>query len=73
MILFENQAEKREKAIHIWQEVIRLIPTDVHVRAAVVDCIPQANEIAEELYEYLQAMQAFPGRPKHDVFFPDGK
>ena len=71
--MYFNKTEKREKAIEIWREVIRLVPSDVHVQAAIVDCIPEVNELAEELYEYLQAMKAFPGKPRQEIFFPTDK
>jgi hypothetical protein len=66
-----SRMERREKALRIWEEVIRLIPTDVHVRAAVVDVIPEANEIAEELCEHLRAWQNFPKASNSQVFFGD--
>ena len=64
-----SRAERREKALRIWEEVIRLIPSDVHVRAAVVDVIPEANEVAEELCEHLRAWQNFPKASNQQVFF----
>ena len=66
-----SKAERREKALRIWREVIQLVPTDVHVRAAVVDVIPEANEIAEELCEHLSAWMAFPKASNQQVFFGD--
>ena len=66
-----SRMERREKALRIWEEVIKLIPTDVHVRAAVVDVIPEANEIAEELCEHLRAWQNFPKANNSQVFFGD--
>ena len=67
-----SKAERREKALTIWEEVIRLIPTDVHVRAAVVDVVPEANEVAEELCEHLRSWRAFPKATNQQIFF-DGK
>ena len=69
MMINRSQEERREVAIEIWKEVIRLVPSDVHVRSAIVGVMPEANELAEELCEYLQAMKRFPGRPKQDLFF----
>lgn len=61
--------EKREKALIIWEEQIRLIPTDVQVQCAIWDVQSDMREVAEELVEYLRAARAFPKAKKSEVFF----
>ena len=61
--------EKREKALIIWEEKIRLIPSDVQVECALWMCQPEMREVAEELVEYIRAARAFPKAPKQEVFF----
>jgi uncharacterized oligopeptide transporter (OPT) family protein len=65
--------EKREKALIIWEEQIRLIPTDVQVQCAIWDVQPYMREVAEELVEYLRAARAFPKATKNEVFFEENK
>ncbi len=64
----KTRAERREMALAIWAEKIRLIPTDVHVEGALWDCIAECNEVSEELVEYINACKAFPGTKK-ELFF----
>ena len=61
--------EKREKALIIFEEQIRLIPTDVQVQCAIWNVQPEMREVAEELVEYIRAARAFPKAPKQEVFF----
>ena len=64
-----DNLEKREKALIIWEEKIRLIPSDVQVECALWMCQPEMREVAEELVEYIRAARAFPKAPKQEVFF----
>ena len=66
-----NRAERREKALIIWEEKIRLIPSDVHIDAALWQVIPEVNEVAEELCEMIRAARNFPSVPKQELFFPE--
>ena len=61
--------ERREKALIIWEEKIRLIPTDVQVECAIWDVQSDMREVAEELVEYIRAARAFPKAKKSEVFF----
>ncbi len=65
-----NRAERREKALIIWGECIRLMPTDLQVQAALWDVVPECYEVAEEMGEWLAAARAYPAAPKQEVFFP---
>ena len=65
-----NRAERREKALIIWEESIRLMPTDLQVQAALWDVVPECHEVAEEMGEWLRAARAYPSAPKQEVFFP---
>ena len=42
-----NYAEKREKALIIWEEQIKLIPSDVQLQGALWDCQSEMREVAE--------------------------
>ena len=64
-----NYAERREKALIIWEEKIRLIPTDVQVECALWDVQSDMREVAEELVEYIRAARAFPKAKKSEIFF----
>jgi len=64
-----NYQEKREKALIIWEEQIRLIPTDVQVQCALWNIQPEMREVAEELVEYVRAARAFPGGNRREIFF----
>ena len=61
--------ERREKALIIWEEKIRLIPTDVQVECAIWAVQSDMREVAEELVEYIRAARAFPKAKKSEVFF----
>ncbi len=64
-----NYQEKREKALVLWEEAVRLIPTDIQVQGALWGCGSECNEVAEEVAEYLRACRAYPSMPKNQVFF----
>ena len=64
-----DNLERREKALIIFEEQIRLIPTDVQVQCAIWNVQPEMREVAEELVEYIRAARAFPKAPKQEVFF----
>ena len=66
-----NRAEKREKALILWSECIRLMPTDLQVQGALWDVMPECYEVAEELTEWIAAARAFPTAPKQEIFFPE--
>lgn len=61
--------DRREKALIIWEEAVRLLPTDVQVQCALWNVQSEMREIAEEMTEYLRAARNYPSKPKHDVFF----
>ena len=64
-----DSLEKREKALIIWEEKIRLIPSDVQVECALWMCQLEMREVAEELVEYIRAARAFPKAKKQEIFF----
>jgi len=64
-----NYQENREKALIIWEEQIRLIPTEVQVQGALWNVQPEMREVAEELVEFIRAARAFPKAPKQEIFF----
>ena len=64
-----DSLERREKALIIWEEQIRLIPTDVQVQCAIWNVQPEMREVAEEIVEYIRAARAFPKAKKSEVFF----
>lgn len=64
-----DSLERREKALIIWEEKIRLIPSDVQVECAIWDVQPEMREVAEEVVEYIRAARAFPRAKKSEVFF----
>lgn len=66
-----NYLEKREKALIIFEEQIRLIPTDIQVQCALWNVQPEMREVAEELVEFIRAARAFPKAPKQEIFFGD--
>jgi len=68
-----NYQEKREKALIIFEEQIRLIPTDIQVQCALWGCQSEMREVAEEICEYLRACRAYPKAPKQEIFFGDQK
>lgn len=68
-MISSSRADRREKALTIWEEVIRLIPTDVHVQGSVTGCISECNEVAEELCEHLRSWRAFPKATNEEIFF----
>ena len=68
-----NYLEKREKALIIFEEQIRLLPAEVQVQAALWNIGPEVREVAEELSEFLRAARAFPKASKQEVFFDEGK
>jgi len=61
--------ERRERALIIWEEKVRLIPTDVQVDCAIWGCQPEMREVAEEICEWLRANRAYPKRPPMETFF----
>jgi hypothetical protein len=63
--------ERRERALVIFEEKIRLIPTDVQVECALFGCSSEMYEVAEEICEWLRATRAFPKAPKQELFFGD--
>ncbi len=65
-----NYTENREKALAIWAEKIRLIPSDVQLDGALWNVSSEVKEVAEELVEYINACKAFPGT-KQQLFFGD--
>ena len=65
-----NRAERREKALIIWEEKIRLIPTDVQLDGAIWDVQSEVAEVAEELVEMIRAARNFPMATKQELFFP---
>ena len=65
-----NRAERREKALIIWEEAVRMMPTDLQVQAALWDVVPECHEVAEEMSEWLRAARAYPTAPKEELFFP---
>ena len=67
-----DRQERREKALVIWEDVIRLIPSDVHVSGALFGVMDECNEVAEELCEHLRSWRAYPSATKEQLFF-DGK
>lgn len=64
-----NYAEKREKALIIWEEQIKLIPSDVQLQGALWDCQSEMREVAEEIVEWLRAARAYPNVRKREIFF----
>ena len=65
-----NRAERREKALILWSETVRLMPTDLQVQAALWDVLPERHEVPEEMREWLAAARAYPTQPKDEMFFP---
>jgi len=61
--------EKREKALIIFEEQIRLIPTDVQVQCALWNVQPEMREVAEEIVEFIRAARAFPKANRQEIFF----
>lgn len=61
--------ERRERALIIWEEKIRLIPSDVQIDCALWMCQSEMREIAEEMSEWLRTQRAFPKANKREVFF----
>ena len=68
-----DRQRKREQALVMWEGVIKLMPTDLQVEAAVWNCQQEAREVAEELVEYIHAIRAFPKATKHEIFFEENK
>ena len=68
-----NYLEKREKALIIFEEQIRLLPPDVQIQAALWNIGPEIREVAEELSEFLKAARAFPKASKTEVFFDENQ
>ena len=68
-----DKERKREQALIMWEGVIRLMPTDLQVEAAVWNCQQEAREVSEELIEYIRAIRAFPRATKHEIFFEENK
>ena len=66
-----NYAQRRERALIIFQEKINLIPQDIQLEAAIWDCQQEVREVAEEVCEWLAAARAFPKAPKQELFFPE--
>ncbi len=64
---------QREKALIMWEGVIRLIPDQIQVEAALWNNQREAREVAEELIDYIKAIRAFPKATKHEVFFEENK
>ena len=65
--------ERREKALIIWEERVRLVPTDVQVDCALWGCQSEMREIAEEMSEWLRTQRAFPTANKRELFFGEDK
>ena len=63
--------ERREKALIIWDEAVRLIPSEVQVQGALWMCQSEMREIAEEMSEWLRTQRAFPKANKRELFFGD--
>lgn len=63
--------ERRERALVIFEEKIRLVPTDIQVDCAIWGCSSEMHEVAEEVCEWLRAARAFPKAPRQEIFFPD--
>ena len=68
-----DRERKREQALIMWEGVIKLLPTDIQVEAAVWNCQDEVRDVAEELVEYIRAIRAFPKATKHEVFFEENK
>ena len=68
-----DRRERRERALIIWMEKIKLIPSDVQVECALWNCQREMQEVKEELIEYIRAIRAFPRASKHEIFFGDEK
>lgn len=68
-----NYAEKREKALIIFEEQIGLIPSDIQVQCAIWDCQSEMREVAEEIVEWLRAARAYPNVRKREIFFGEEK
>lgn len=68
-----DRQRKREQALIMWEGVIKLLPTDIQVEAAVWNCQDEVRDVAEELVEYIRAIRAFPRATKHEVFFEENK
>jgi len=66
-----NYAEKREKALIIFEEQIGLIPSDIQIQCAIWDCQSEMREVAEEIVEWLRAARAYPNVRKREIFFGD--
>ena len=64
---------QREKALIMWEGVIRLIPDQIQVESALWNNQREAREVAEELIDYIKAIRAFPKATKHEVFFEENK
>ena len=64
-----NYAERREKALIIFEEQLKLIPTDIQVQCALWDCQSEMREVAEEVCEWLRAARAYPKVRKQEIFF----
>ena len=65
-----NRAERREKALIIWEECVRMMPSDLQLQAALWDVVPECHEVAEEMSEWLRAARAYPKATKDEMFFP---
>ena len=66
-----NYLEKREKALIIFEEQLRLVPTDIQVQCALWNVQPEMREVAEEIVEWLRTARAFPKAAKSEIFFPE--
>ena len=64
-----NYLEKRERALIIFEEQIRLLPSEVRLQSSLWGVGPETNEVAEELVEFLRAARAFPKASNQEVFF----
>ena len=67
-----NRQERREKALVIWEDAIKLLPNDVQISGALFDCMPECREVAEEMIEHLRSWRAYPKANKEQIFF-EGK
>ena len=63
--------QNREKALCIWEEQIRLLPSEVQLQCALWNCQDEMREVMEELCDYLRASRRYPNMPKQQVFFEE--
>jgi len=64
-----SYADRRERALIIIEEKLKLVPTDIRVDCAVWGCTSEMNEVIEEVCEWIRTARAFPKTSKREIFF----